>query len=201
MKNRSHILLAAVALAGCQPREKSIRELSEPDTPIVSRPEMTAETLIVPGESAGMLSLNEDAANAIKLLGKPDSSDAAMGKAVIVWYPASKRGDDLTAVYSERKMGVDETARIRMIRVTSPAYTTAEGIHTGKSIEDIRQHYRLEAEASFGSHGYTYTIFGTGQGISFEVNADSLLTGIIVHDSARNAKSGSLPFHPGAKIL
>ncbi|UYQ91248.1 hypothetical protein MKQ68_14230 [Chitinophaga horti] len=196
MKNLFQLLLPATLFAGCQQRENSAREMSEPDTLVVSRPQATAESLIVPGQSAGQLHINGDAAKATRLLGKPDSTDAGMGKLLAVWFSQHHRGDDLTAVYAERNMGVDETARIRMIRVTSPAYATAEGIHTGKSIADVRQHYQLTAEATFTHFDYRYTVFGTNEGIAFEINSDSLLTGIIVRDTGRLAKKGYLPFHP-----
>lgn len=190
-------------LAGCHDHTKSYRTYSElyaTDTLIVSRPEMTAETMIVPGKSVGLTNIGEDVALVTERLGRPDAGDAAMGKAVAIWYAAHTKGDDLIAVYTEREMGVDDTNRIKMIRVTSPGFNTAEGIHTGSNIADIRQHFNILPQARYSAHEHHYTLFAA-KGIAFEVNADSVLTGIIVHEMDRPANSGYIPFHPDAKNL
>lgn len=199
MKNLFYLLLCCAGLfSSCQQREKTVRELSEPDTLIVSHPEFMAEQLIIPGTSIGLTNINEDAAEVFKRLGKPDSGDAAMGKAVSVWASDHGDSDNQTAIYTERRMGVDDTSRVKMIRVTSPWFVTTEGIGTGKTLSDARAHFTLTPEATYSNDGRTYTIFNGGKGIAFEVNPDSMLTGIIVHDTGRTAVSGYIPFHPGA---
>src|SRR5687768_7060442 len=50
------------------------------------KPGTTEDNVIIPGKSIGLLKLNEQAEVVYKLLGKPDKSDAAMGKALATWF-------------------------------------------------------------------------------------------------------------------
>ncbi|WP_295129085.1 hypothetical protein [uncultured Chitinophaga sp.] len=203
MKYLLHFFMPAVMLAGCHNRTKNYRTYSElyaTDTLVLNRPQVTAESMIIPGKSAGLTNIGENAARVNERLGRPDSGDAAMGKAISIWYAGHTEGDDLIAVYTERNMGIDDTSRVKMIRVTSPGFTTAEGIHTGRNIAGVRQQYNIMPQATYTAHGHRYTIF-SAKGISFEVNADSVLTAIIVHEVTRPANSGYIPFHPNAKNL
>src|SRR3546814_18903354 len=80
---------------------------------------------IVPGTSVGTFNLGDADSVVYQQLGRPDHSNAAMGKAVLIWYADTASGYPLST-FTPRDMGHDEPARIQPIRVTKPAFETAE---------------------------------------------------------------------------
>lgn len=84
------------------------------------------DRLITPGKSIGHIVLNDDVQNVIKQLGKPDSSDAAMGSSLMAWFAKHDITRYRTAVFSHRNMGgKDESiSHIQTILITSPRFKT-----------------------------------------------------------------------------
>src|SRR3546814_11578027 len=75
-----------------------------------------------------------------------------MGKAELIWYADTASGYPLS-IFTARDMGNDETARIQQIRVTAPAFETAESIRVGATLADIRNHYRVTAVETYDQGG------------------------------------------------
>src|SRR3546814_20261510 len=117
-----------------------------------------------------------------------------MGKAEIFWYADTASGYPLS-ICTARDMGYDETARIKQIRVTAPAFETAESIRVGATLADIRNHYRVTAVETYDQGGETYTIYDADAGIAFEVGPDDRCVAIIVHDTG-GGTSSYLPLRP-----
>src|SRR3546814_1559870 len=103
---------------------------------------------------------------------------------------------DLLSIFTARDMGNDETARIQQIRVTAPAFETAESIRVGATLADIRNHYRVTAVETYDQGGETYTIYDADAGIAFEVGPDDRCVAIIVHDTG-GGTSSYLPLQIG----
>jgi hypothetical protein len=161
-----------------------------------------AEKLIIPGKSVGQTTLNEDAENVIKRLGKPDTGDAAMGKALSIWYANHDTTGYETMIFSARQMGTaNETSQVKQIRITSPWFTTQEGLHVGSTLKQINEHYVTRKAATFSKEGKPYFIYKTDKGIAFEIGSNNSCTGIIVFDPKAATGQAYLPFYSNLKVL
>src|ERR1700754_2460711 len=69
---------------------------------------ITATQLIIPGRSIGDIRLGEDVANVSTSLGRPDSSDAAMGSSLMVWFAKHNPAGYRTSVFAHRNMGAKD---------------------------------------------------------------------------------------------
>lgn len=152
--------------------------------------------LIIPGRSVGHTFLNESTAAVEKKLGLADDGDAAMGKSLYTWYNRHDTSGFQTSIYSETKMGVDDTSRVKLIRITSPWFMTGERLGAGASLKSITAHYLVTKVASFAEHNRKVDIYDTDKGIAFEIGADNeLCSGIIIHEASRPVGPTYLPFY------
>lgn len=161
---------------GQQQSQKTVDTISETT---VAR--ITEEALVVPGESVGPIRLGQADSALLAQLGEPDYSDAAMGKAVLAWYMSNDSPGYPLSVFTARNMGNDETARIRQIRITSPYYTTSEGLCANSSLKQISAQYHTEQVDTYEKDGQHYAIHDTKQGIAFEVDPNDSCIAIIVY--------------------
>lgn len=169
---------------------------NEKDTvPQAPPPEVNADSLVIPGKAIGNISLGRDAAPLMELMGKPDSGDAAMGKAVSMWIS----GKHLTAIYTERNMGVDDTSRIKQIRSTWPGFLTDDNIGVGVTLKDIERRMPVARLGEYTEGKDTFALYTAREGISFEINRDDQCTGIIVHPPGSDPTAVYLPFHSGLR--
>ncbi len=150
--------------------------------------------VLVPGAAAGLFKLGDADRAILQQLGQPDHSDAAMGKAVLIWYTDTANGYPLS-IFTARDMGNDETARIQQIRVTSPAFETAETIRVGSELSEIRDHYQVTAVETYEHDGGTYTVYDADKGIAFEVGPDDRCVAIVIHRTD-GGMSSYLPLRP-----
>ena len=119
--------VALFLITGCHSdNSSSSRKATTVSNPVDTIKEKTTSALLlIPGKAAGSITIDENTEILIKKFGKPDGGDAAMGKAIAVWYQNHDSTAYSIAVYSTRDMGNDETPRIKQIRITSPAFKTA----------------------------------------------------------------------------
>lgn len=150
---------------------------------------------LVPGTSVGAFKIGDADSLVHQELGRPDHSDAAMGKAVLIWYTDSTKRYPLS-VFTARDMGNDETARIQQIRVTSPTFETADSVHVGSTLADIRNAYQVTAVETYDQAGGTYTVYDAEAGIAFEVGPDERCVAITIHPPGAG-KASYLPLRPG----
>src|SRR5690606_20623318 len=93
-------IILSVFIVSCNGKKES----EEPEDVAVET-SVNPRLLIVPGQSIGNISIGMNAGEIEKILGKPDLSDAAMGKAWLTWF--SKVSDTITGnelnIYTEYK--------------------------------------------------------------------------------------------------
>ncbi|WPU98518.1 hypothetical protein SNE26_21065 [Mucilaginibacter sp. cycad4] len=153
--------------------------------------------LINPGKSIGHIILNDDVQNVIKQLGKPDSSDAAMGSSLMVWFAKHDITRYRTAVFSHRNMGgKDESvSHIQKILVTSPQFKTDDGIGVGSTKQDIQKIYTLKPTSTYNTKGGKVQVYtDMSKGISFEIDGSGHCVGVVVH-KANDTASAYLNMH------
>jgi hypothetical protein len=185
MKN-SVLLLCCTALFACkQPAQKQDSADTTAQTADTAKAKASVTNkLITPGRSIGDIVLSEDVANVSQLLGRPDSSDAAMGSSLMVWYAGHKTDGYRTSVFAHRKMGdKDEIiSRIQKILVNSPEYKTAEGIGVGSTADEIKKSYNLKPTSDYqNKNGKVQVYTDLDKGISFEIDTTGKCVGVVVH--------------------
>ncbi|WP_143013924.1 hypothetical protein [Mucilaginibacter sp. OK268] len=180
MKN-SVLLLCCAALFACkQPAQKQ----NSADTDTAKIQTSAANKLITPGRSIGDIVLSEDVTNVSQLLGRPDSSDAAMGSSLMVWYTGHKADGYRTSVFAHRKMGEKDEiiSRIQKILVNSPEFKTAEGLGVGSTVDEIKKSYNLKPTSDYqNKNGKVQVYTDLDKGISFEVDTAGKCVGVVVH--------------------
>lgn len=174
-------------------------------------PAVPAPRLIIPGKSIGKISLNDRAENVRVILGKPDQSNAGMGKAMNTWIskPAPAATDTTsyqTTIYFTRNMGVgDEASLAKQIRVTSPFFATAGHLHTGTSLDSItKQFTNLKQVARYRSQPQQEEVLiyaATDQGIAFEIDHLNRCVAILVHEPGKNASETYSSLHADLRPL
>ena len=185
MKN-SLLLLCCAALFACkQPAQKQNSADTTTSTVDTTKTKTSvANKLITPGRSIGSIVLSEDVTNVSQLLGRPDSSDAAMGSSLMVWYAGHKADGYRTSVFAHRKMGdKDEIiSRIQKILVNSPEYKTAEGLGVGSTADEIKKSYNLKPTSDYqNKNGKVQVYTDLDKGISFEIDTAGKCVGVVVH--------------------
>lgn len=152
--------------------------------------------LIVPGSSVGKIALEENTDSVNLLMGKPDFSDAAMGKVVETWYHNQDSASGSLSVYAARKMGVgDEISRIKKIKITASDYRTREGIGAGDSLINIARIFIVRPIDTFRSQKLLYTTYGTKRGMTFIINPKGVCNAIIIHSPSDSESTAYLPFY------
>lgn len=144
-----------------------------------------ADRLIMPGKGIGHIMVNEDIETAIKLLGRPDSSDAAMGSALMVWFAKHDRKGYRTSVFAHRNMGGKDEAvsRIQKILISSPWFKTADGVGVGSSLAAIKKGYTVKSTLGYNTQtGKVEVYTDLDKGISFEVDkTGDKCVAVVVH--------------------
>jgi hypothetical protein len=140
--------------------------------------------LITPGKGIGHIVLDADVQDVIKQLGKPDSSDAAMGSALMVWFADHNPSGNRTAVFARHNMGgKDESvSHVRKVLITSPKFKTADGLGVGSAKTDLDKKYTLKATSDYtGKGGKVQVYTDLAKGVSFEIDGNGKCVGVVVH--------------------
>jgi len=158
----------------------------------------TTENRLVPGKSAGQINLGEDAALLYRKMGKPDTGDAAMQKAVAIWYDNHDPKSYQTAIYTVRDTGDNPPARIRQIRVTSPEYKTVTGMGPGAELNKLLSSFTLVKldnypAAEVKNAKEKLQLYDSDEGIAFEINEAMICSAVIIHEPGEMLKTGNLP--------
>lgn len=203
MKKPLLIIVTALALACNNKKEVAAPEAVATDT--IAAEKVSAKMLILPGQSIGNIALFQNAETLEGILGKPDLSDAAMGKAWLTWF--SKVSDTVTGnelnIYTTYKDNEMLEKVVRQIRITSNEFKTSEGMSTGKSLNEIQQFYpNLEIVGKYDLETQMpVTVYDdTASGIAFEF-INNICDGIIIHEKGQKVSEQYLSFHPDMKPL
>lgn len=196
--NRLFFLLIATALFSCSDKKQEIKPSETiPVKDTVAVEKAPDKTEIIPGQTIGHISLEQNASVLDSILGKPDFSDAAMGKAWTSWYSKEEPKNELN-IYTTYKDSEMKEKVVRQIRITSPKFETAEGISTGKTVEEIQKIYPdLKLVATYKSSGNQeikiYDVVKSG--IAFETENNKCIA-IIIHTKDKNVTEEYITFHP-----
>jgi hypothetical protein len=182
--------------------DKSIVDDSAADKPISSdTPTIGAvatDRLILPGKGVGHILIDQDLELALRQLGKPDSSDAAMGSSLMVWFAKHDTKGYRTSIYSHRNMGGKDEfiSRVQKIMVTSPWFKTAGHLGVGAALDAIKKSYALKRSASYRANGHDVQVYtDADKGISFEVDdVTKKCVAVVVH-KAHEAASAYINMH------
>jgi hypothetical protein len=192
-------LILSICLFACNNKKEEVVDETIP-IDSTSVPVISSKMLIIPGEKIGNISLGQNAGELESILGKPDVSDAAMGKAWITWF--SKVSDTVTGnelnIYTTYKDNEMMEKVVRQIRITSNEFKTAEGLSTGKSLAEIQKIYpEIEQTGKYDMETNTpVTVYDdTESGIAFEFE-DNTCVGIIIHEKEKKVSEEYLSFHP-----
>lgn len=155
--------------------------------------QVTSQRLISPGNNIGETSINERMATVFNRLGKPDSSDAAMGSALAIWYADHKRDGYKTIIFSGHKYNnkKDVFQYVKRILVTSPYFRTTEGLGVGSTFEQIRNQYKLKVGNGYTDKGIQMSVYDDiSKGISFEIDPTTgTCAGVIIQKPGDAASS------------
>lgn len=202
------LLISILSLfTSCKERNPASEQQREIYDTIV-KPQPSVNLTIVPGQSIGNVSLEQNATE-LSFLGTADLSDAAMGKSWETWYSTnSKRVNGKTElnIYTTYKDNGMTEKVVRQIRMTSPDFKTPNGIQVNSSFEDIRSSFpELHLLGSFIKPGTTDTVKlydAIDSGIAFEIDntqPDMRCLAIIIHRKTVPVTEEYLNFHPDLK--
>ncbi len=180
-------VLGCFVLVTCGDRSSGDhRQQADSNTVVGGRAQV--DSLLVPGQLAGTIVLGQADSSLLTTFGPPDYSDAAMGKAVLAWDTSTDNAPYRLSVFTSRDMGNDETARIQQIRITSPGYSTQQGIRVGSTLDDISDVYNVTVAETYRDGGHAFSVYKTDEGIAFELDTANRCVAIIVHE-----KDASVP--------
>ncbi len=156
---------------------------------------ISADKLIAPGKGIGHLTIGLPVDSAVARLGRPDTSDSAMGSSLMAWY--SKDANPYrTAIFVRRNMGNEEISRIKMIMVTSPWFKTSDGIGTGTLLDVIEKNYKIELINKAPARQKGVQVFDDlNKGIMFDIDSVSKKCIAITVHSARDSSGIYLNMH------
>jgi hypothetical protein len=155
--------------------------------------EANDDLLLQPGSSAGKIIIGQNAEKVYALLGKADAGDAAMQKSVSIWYKDHNPKSYATAIYTVRDTGDNPAAGIQQVRVTSPAFKTADAIGVSSSLEEIKKKYRITKVTDVTDSGAQLEMYDSLAGIAFETDNKGICKAVIIHKANESLKTTSLP--------
>lgn len=161
---------------------------------------------IVPGKSVGKIAIGQLPETITSILGKPDSSDAAMGKAWMTWIGKRDVHNNKTElnVYVTYKDSTMKEKVVKQIRTTSSSFSTPNGIHVYSSLEEIQKNFPGAKDvATYASATRRFTIYDdVDSGIAFDIvdaNEQRICTGITVHSKGEPVIETYIYLHPDMK--
>lgn len=192
------LALIGISLLSCSDKKASAVETEKTSDSIVKYvpPEIIdRQQLIIQGKSIGLTQLAQNA-ETLSSLGKPDFSDAAMGKAWATWYSKDGQKKELN-IYTTYKDSEMKEKVIRQIRITSPEFKTSEGIAIGKLLTDIQKSYpEIKLVGKYNADGKSIQLYDAmDSGIAFEIENDSCI-GIIIHETGKKVTEEYITLHP-----
>lgn len=208
------ILFSSVILLACNnqsstPQQNSGHDssLQQPSSAENRTDDIPPDSLIIAGAAIGKLHLGASA-SALQVLGQPDESDAAMGKAWLTWNLPRDEHNNATVlnVYTTYADSSMKEKTIQQLRTTSAAFATSKGIHVYASLDEIREQFpTVKKLAAFNEDGRDIAIYdAVNEGIAFEVaqaGNQQICTGIIVHEKQQKVTDIYIMLHPQMKTF
>lgn len=205
MKACLFVFLAVLSFSCTKKTNENSDESIEPKLITI---EVGPEQLIIPGTAIGGTAIEDDTSK-LEVLGQPNHSDAAMGKAWMTWY--GKKTDTThneMNVYTTYKDDELKEKVVRQIRITSPDFKTVEGINTESSFAEILKAFpNIKTVGKFDNIDTKIetTIYDDIQsGIAFEVRnpfGKSQCCAIIVHEKGKKVTDDYIHLNPYTIVL
>lgn len=190
--SRSLSVLFFIALtSACHQNQQTTVAVNDTTKTVQSTPKTSL--LLLPGQSAGEISLGQDVIEVLKILGKADSSDAAMQKTVAFWYQGHDRDSASFAIYTARDTSDHPLARIKQIRLTSPKYQTKDGLGVSSPLAALKNKFEFKKINAVNDAGKKYEIYDSTKGIAFEMGQKGNCTAIIIHPKNEPLTATYLP--------
>jgi len=208
MKNIKFALLGlSIGLAACKSNTKSgeIKADSSVKTTAASVQTLDERFLIVAGRAVGEITLGEDMEQVGKKLGRPNASDAAMGKAWGIWYSDDSTGNQRNeiAVYSSYRDTSMRVKDVKQIRITSDKFKTRDGLTTGSTIEETKKMFPAieKLSAYLNADKDTVAVYDAKkEGIGFEFLKGRCIS-ITIHPVNTSVNATYLTLHPEWKLI
>lgn len=186
------VLLFSILTSACHQSQQATVAVNDDSTKTAQSIPNT-NFLLLPGQSAGEISIGQDVTEALKILGKADSSDAAMQKTVAFWYQGHDRDSASFAIYTARDTGDHPLARIKQIRLTSPKYQTKDGLGVSSPLAALKNKFEFKKINAVNDAGKKYEIYDSTKGIAFEMGQEGNCTAIIIHPENEPLTATYLP--------
>jgi hypothetical protein len=212
-----NVLIAAISLVACNNSSNTSTQtfatsdtnaiMVNPDSAVVAgHPDSihidTATNIaasndtIVPGKSIGKVEMGMIDTSLQILLGKPDFSDAAMGKAWLTWYgkkPDEHNNKTQLNVYTSYSDTGMRDKSVQQIRTTSSFFRTVQNIHVYSSLDDIKIAFpgikKISQSADDAKKFMVYD--DVNNGIAFEIinaNGQQICRAIFVHVKGKGVR-------------
>jgi hypothetical protein len=157
---------------------------------------LTSNNTIVAGENIGKVEIGMSDTSLEPLLGKPDLSNAAMGKAWLTWY--GKKSDEhnnktqLNVYTSYRDTSMRDKS-VQQIRTTSSFFETLQDIHVYSSLDDIKKVFPgIKKVQQSANDAKKITVYDdANNGIAFEIvdaNRQQICRAIFVHTKSKSVR-------------
>jgi len=155
---------SAITSAGDQPKKDSVSKDEN----------RSSNELIVPGKQIGKTKIGDDPETLIKNFGKPDSSDAAMGKAWLFWNGKRDEHNNKTllAVYTTYKDNTMKEKIVKLIYSTSSYFKTSNEVGVYSDLNKIKKQFpglhQISQFKERNSERVIHIYTNKNQGIAFE---------------------------------
>lgn len=183
-----------------------VNEKHPVDTTAVIKPSAAdtgeIQDVIIPGSRLGHITLGLNADSVETILGAPDSSDAAMGKAWLIWRGKEKDAPSQLQIYTAYKDSNMAQKTVQQIRTTSAYFKTSTGLHVGSELATIKEMFpELKKTAVYTERSAQVELYdAVADGIAFEING-SVCESIILHKKGQRADAIYIMLHADMKRL
>lgn len=189
--NKILLLLSISLLSACS----NSAEKPTTDSTAAFAVNITPAQLITPGQGIGQLNIGMPVDSALAKLGQPDSSDAAMGSALMAWYSKDAHRYR-TAVFSSMNMGNENFHRIKRIMVSSPWFKTEAGLGAGAAMAEIEKSYQLKKVEDVSASRRGLLVYADNdKGISFDIDSVSRICKAITVYSPKDGAGSYINMH------
>ncbi|MBG6233855.1 hypothetical protein IWX76_000410 [Pedobacter sp. CAN_A7] len=163
------------------------------DSLMDSPEQVSADFTLLPGIAAGKIKIDGNTEEVFELLGKPDSSDAAMQKMVAFWFQEQDGVRHSTSIFAARTTEELSPSRVRQIRVTSPAFKTKEGFGVNDTLMEIKKAYDVQHIKYPLTPNQIIQVWNDKDGIAFEIGDDQRCKAVIIFKKGDDPTSTYLP--------
>lgn len=168
------------------------------------QPGVSTDYLIIPGKSMGKTFLGEDAETLYNTLGKPDFSDAAMGKAWMIWFGRQRDAHNNRTeldVYVTYKDSTMSSKVIKQVRTTSSSFKVNDSVHVYAGLATIKHRFPGIAFAEkYRKDSREISVYDdAGEGIAFDIvdaGRQQICIGISVHEPGTSVNAVYLRLAP-----